>query len=61
MTPAEDGQKCVGLRDSLGDGLYLMCGMERHGLMVTSTLLVVQMDRWWCHLLGGGSLQEDWI
>lgn len=60
MTPAEDGQKCIGLRDSLGDGLDMMCGMERHGLMVTSTLLVLQMDRW-CHLLGEGSLQEDWI
>ena len=37
MTPTEDGQKRIDLRDSLGDGLDMMCGMERDGLMVTST------------------------
>ena len=61
MTPTEEGQRCIGLRDSLGDGLDMMRGMERDGLRVTSTLLVVQMVRWWCQLLGEGSLQEDWI
>lgn len=35
--------------------LDMMRGMERDGLRVTSTLLVVQMDRWWCQLLGEGS------
>lgn len=52
MTPTEDGQRCTGLRDSLETGLDMMQGMERDGLRVTSTLLVVQMDRWWCQLLG---------
>ena len=37
MTPTEDGQKRIDLRHSLGDGLDMMCGMERDGLMVTST------------------------
>lgn len=49
VTVTEDGKKCTDLRDSLGDGLDMMCGRERDGLMVTLLF-------WLCKEIDGGAI-----